>query len=289
MSKIIKEIMEKQVEQNKYFYSIEITPGVGELVNIKSCLKKQPLFASVAWIGDLNLQNENILESPALQLVQQLKDQLPVLLHLSCFHLTEAHLDEIVQVTENFFPLTGDQSGDQIFKDAKSLVEAIKARKQSTELTIATAGYPPSNHSVEAYTRFHTGLDVLKSKVDAGANLIITQAVYEAELYLKFVKECRTIGITAEILPGLYVPNNYVMFKKMERITGAIAPFELAHALERVKDNEVEFQKIANEWVIQLIRNLLCPGNQGLCKGVHFFTMNNLEQINAVVNEIEDL
>jgi hypothetical protein len=39
-------------------------------------------------------------------------------------------------------------------------------------------------------------------QVDAGGEVIITQLFYEVELFLKFVKDCRSVGITVPILPG---------------------------------------------------------------------------------------
>ena len=39
--------------------------------------------------------------------------------------------------------------------------------------------------------------------MDAGAQIIITQLFFEAEAYEKFVRDCREIGITVPILPGI--------------------------------------------------------------------------------------
>ena len=38
--------------------------------------------------------------------------------------------------------------------------------------------------------------------MDAGADLVITQLFYDVERYFQFVKDCRTVGITAPIVPG---------------------------------------------------------------------------------------
>jgi len=55
----------------------------------------------------------------------------------------------------------------------------------------------------------------LKVKVDAGADFIITQLFFDAETFIKFVRDCREIGIECPILPGI-LPiqvNSYVMSK----------------------------------------------------------------------------
>ena len=43
----------------------------------------------------------------------------------------------------------------------------------------------------------------LKEKVDAGADFIITQLFFEAKTFLKFVGDCREIGIDVPIIPGI--------------------------------------------------------------------------------------
>lgn len=40
--------------------------------------------------------------------------------------------------------------------------------------------------------------------MDAGADFVITQLFFRAETFLKFLDDCRTIGITCPILPGIF-------------------------------------------------------------------------------------
>ena len=46
-------------------------------------------------------------------------------------------------------------------------------------------------------------LQHLKEKVDAGADFIITQLFFKAEVFNKFLNDCRAIGITVPIIPGV--------------------------------------------------------------------------------------
>jgi len=46
-------------------------------------------------------------------------------------------------------------------------------------------------------------LKYLKDKVDAGADFIITQLFFKSETFLKYVKDCRKIGINCPIIPGI--------------------------------------------------------------------------------------
>ena len=48
-----------------------------------------------------------------------------------------------------------------------------------------------------------------REKVDAGADFIITQLFFKASTFKKFVDDCRAIGITCPILPGIMPIQSY--------------------------------------------------------------------------------
>ncbi|KAL8489004.1 hypothetical protein ACS0TY_025056 [Phlomoides rotata] len=48
--------------------------------------------------------------------------------------------------------------------------------------------------------------------VDAEAEVIITQLFYDTDIFLKFVNDCRQIGITRPIVLGIMYVNNYKGF-----------------------------------------------------------------------------
>lgn len=56
---------------------------------------------------------------------------------------------------------------------------------------------------------------VLVLQVDAGADVIVTQLFYDTDIFLKFVNDCRQIGITVPIVPGIMPINNYKGFLRM--------------------------------------------------------------------------
>ena len=52
-------------------------------------------------------------------------------------------------------------------------------------------------------------------QVDAGADLIVTQLFYDTDIFLKFVNDCRQIGINCPIVPGIMPISNYKGFLRM--------------------------------------------------------------------------
>ncbi|KAF2325626.1 hypothetical protein GH714_031314 [Hevea brasiliensis] len=62
---------------------------------------------------------------------------------------------------------------------------------------------------------YQKDLEYLKRKVDAGADLIITQLFYDTDIFPELVNDCRQIGINCPIVPGIMPINNYKGFLRM--------------------------------------------------------------------------
>ena len=61
-------------------------------------------------------------------------------------------------------------------------------------------GYPQGHPDCDSY---EDDLIHLKEKVDAGADFVITQLFFETKSFLKYVEDCREIGIDVPIIPGV--------------------------------------------------------------------------------------
>jgi hypothetical protein len=71
------------------------------------------------------------------------------------------------------------------------------------DFEISVAAYP-EKHPEAPSAAFD--LEVLKRKIDAGANRAITQFFYDTDLFLRFRDTCAAQGITAPIVPGITRP-----------------------------------------------------------------------------------
>jgi methylenetetrahydrofolate reductase (NADPH) len=83
-------------------------------------------------------------------------------------------------------------------------------------------------------------LAYLKQKVDAGADMIITQMFFDDEVYLQFVKDCRSVGINVPIQPGIMLVQSYAGFQRMTELCMSRVPLDVVGMFEAVKDNDVE-------------------------------------------------
>ena len=92
----------------------------------------------------------------------------------------------------------GDVSGG----DCDRSIDLVKLIRElhGDYFCIACAGHPEGHPG--SYSR-EDELKHLKEKIDAGADFIITQFFYDADLFLEYVRTCRSVGIDCPILPGI--------------------------------------------------------------------------------------
>jgi len=141
------------------------------------------------------------------------------------------------------------------------------------------SGYPEKHKDCDTYTN---DLKYLKAKVDAGADLIITQLCYDAKTYLKFIKDCRDIGIMIPILPGLMPIRSYGGLKRMCTLCGAAIPKYILDYLEPFKDNDEAVQDYGVKQCVEMCRELIDGG----VKWLHFCTLNMEKSVRLILLEL---
>lgn len=102
-------LIQGRIKSGKRFFGIEISPSPkGPDLDYNCFGDLQPLFTSITWLFDYNINCEPISMSPAMTLTQSVHKCNPALLHLTCYKLSHSKLQEIVEngVT-NFFALRG--------------------------------------------------------------------------------------------------------------------------------------------------------------------------------------
>ncbi|OGS96018.1 MAG: methylenetetrahydrofolate reductase [NAD(P)H] [Gallionellales bacterium RIFCSPLOWO2_02_FULL_57_47] len=130
---------------------------------------------------------------------------------------------------------------------------------------------------VAAYPEFHPQAksareDILnfKRKMAAGADSAITQYFYNADSYFYFVDECRKLGITVPIVPGIMPIVKFAQLARFSDACGAEIPRWMRRILEGFGEDNESVQAFGLDVVAQLCEKLLAGGAPGL----HFYTLN---------------
>jgi len=175
-------------------------------------------------------------------------------------------------------PPHGEEKFTQVeggFSCALDLVKYIR-EKHGDYFGICVSGYPEAHPDQivedpeEMKKKYWEDIEYLKKKVEAGADFIITQLFYDVDLFLKFVVDCKSAGITAPILPGIMPIMNYGGFKRMTSFCKTFVPEHVSDVLETIKDNDAAIKAYGISLGTQMCQRLLDSG----VPGVHMYTLN---------------
>ncbi len=148
----------------------------------------------------------------------------------------------------------------------------------STDFCVGVAGYPEKH--IESPNMAYD-LKYLKSKIDAGAEFIITQMFYDNRKYFDFVETCRREGIEVPIIPGLKPICTIKDINVLPQVFYIDIPDELVKRVMACKTNDDAF-KVGIEWSVRQSEELIKFGVPVL----HYFTIGiseNIRQIAAAI------
>lgn len=223
-----------------------------------------------------------------LQKVRELT-QLPVASHLTCVNSTvkelEAYLTEAKKCgTDYIVALRGDppkgtdkfQAVEGGLNYANELVELIR---QKYDFGIAVAGYPEVHQEAPDA---QTDLDNLKRKVDAGADIVITQLFYDNSDYYRFRDRCDAAGITIPIVPGILPVTNFKQATRIASMCKAAIPEQLAKAMNASDDPGDQFQ-IGVEHARAQTADLMAQK----VPGIHYYVLNKSDAAAALLDGMQ--
>ncbi|XP_020584322.1 probable methylenetetrahydrofolate reductase [Phalaenopsis equestris] len=287
--KVIEKIREAVDGEGKTVFSFEFFPpktdeGVENLFErMDRMVAHNPTFCDITWgaggsTADVTLEIANRMQNMI---------SVETMMHLTCTNMPVEKIDNALDTIknngiQNVLALRGDPPHGQDkfvqveggFSCALDLVKHIRA-KYGDYFGITVAGYPEAHPdmiqengaTLEAYSN---DLAYLKKKVDAGADLIITQLFYDTDVFLKFVNDCRQIGISCPIVPGIMPINNYKGFLRMTGFCKTKIPSDITAALEPIKDNEEAVKAYGIHLGTEMCKKVLSHG----IKTLHLYTLN---------------
>ncbi|XP_063224590.1 methylenetetrahydrofolate reductase (NADPH) isoform X1 [Bacillus rossius redtenbacheri] len=274
--------IQEMISRENRFYSVEFFPP--KHVQFNETFQKRggtwsdacepPLFCAVTWRADAPLP-AHLPGVPALRLGAALAQRGPVLLHLAGAGLAEEDARRVLRhaLTHNITSvllLQGDTGGRPqrgSFPHAVDLVRFVR-REFGQRFSVFVAGHPGGHPEAASY---QDDLRHLRDKVDAGADGIISQVVFEAHKFAAFVRDCRHVGIFVPILPGIMLILSCRLLERASQLCRFSVPTEVADALRPIAGDDSAVQEYGVSLAARLVRDMF---SLGCAPGVHFFTMN---------------
>lgn len=253
------------------FFPPQTQEGASKLADTcKRLAVLKPAFFSVTF-GAGGSTRERTLET-VKQIMADGYDAAP---HLSCIGSTRENIRAILHTYKNMgvnriVALRGDlpsgmaTSGE--FRYANELVSFIRA-ETGEYFHIEVAAYPEFHPQAKSP---RDDLLNFKRKVMAGANSAITQYFYNADGYFRFVEECRKMGVTLPIVPGIMPIMKFSQLARFSDACGAEIPRSIRKILESYGDDNESVKAFGLDVVTEMCERLLAGGAPGL----HFYTLN---------------
>jgi len=208
----------------------------------------------------------------------QEKTDLTVVSHLTCVGSNREDIHAILSKyrehgIENILALRGDlpkgqtewQQPEDGFAYACDLVGYIK--KYFPEMGVGVAGFPEGHP--ETPNRLNE-IEYLKSKVDAGADYIVTQLFFDNRDFYDFRERCEQAHINVPIIAGIMpITTKKGMVRMAELAAGARIPARLLKAVERAGSDEF-IERVGVHWATEQVRDLIDNNT----RGIHLYTLN---------------
>tara|TARA_Y100001968_G_scaffold88762_2_gene79813 strand:- start:443 stop:1312 length:870 start_codon:yes stop_codon:yes gene_type:complete len=228
-------------------------------------------------------------QSKTMDVITAVKEafNVPVASHLTCVgstaddlrrylqNATQQEIDFLVALRGD--PPQGDEKFEAVaggFSYANELVEFIRA--QFPNFGIAVAGYPEVHQEAPSA---EVDLDNLKRKVDAGADIVITQLFYKNTDYFDFCDRCVKAGITIPIVPGVLPVTNLAQIQRITSLCGSSLPQDFVTKLsQREDDTQWQFE-VGVEFAAAQVQDLIASG----APGVHFYVLNKSQATRRVL------
>ncbi|MBR3539545.1 MAG: methylenetetrahydrofolate reductase [Eubacterium sp.] len=230
-----------------------------------------------------------------LDIAKNIKDRyrVPTLVHLTCVSSNkETVKNRIREMHEmglnNILALRGDltpelEKTDRSKWDYRYAVELIRDIKESGyDFCIGAACYPEV-HPESPNQR--EDILHLKEKVDAGAEFMVTQMVFDNNLFFNFLYKIREAGITVPVIPGIMPITNAVQVERALKLSGSFMPQRFKAMVDYFGQDPEAMKQAGIAYATDQIIDLYANG----ITNVHVYSMNKPDVAQAIMDNLSNI
>ena len=206
---------------------------------------------------------------------------LNVAAHLTCVSASKEEVDSVIDDykavgVNHIVALRGDMPDMGLFKPHpggySSSVDLVEAIKKHGCFDISVSAYPEKHPESSS---FEADINLLKAKIDAGADQAITQFAYDTDVHASFRDKITACGINVPLIPGIMPTTNFNGVQRMAEKCGTSIPDWLTSQYIGLEEDLERRQEIAINVVVDQCRGLISEGFDRL----HFYTLNQYKVI----------
>ena len=217
----------------------------------------------------------------------------PTLAHLTCVSSSRDTVREKIKEIhslgiENIMALRGDltpelEATDRSTWDYRYAVELIRDIKESGyDFCIGAACYPEV-HPESANQR--DDIKHLKEKVDAGAEFLVTQMVFDNNLFFNFLYKIREAGIHVPVIPGIMPITNANQVERAIKLSGSFMPQRFKAIVDYFGADPDAMKQAGIAYATDQIIDLYANG----ITNVHVYSMNKPDVAQKIMDNLSDI
>jgi methylenetetrahydrofolate reductase (NADPH) len=211
--------------------------------------------------------------------------------HLTCVNATREQIGDVLAEARargivNILALRGDPpAGETEFSKVEGgfeySCELVAYLRELGGFCVGTAGFPEGH--VACREGKHVDWARLKTKIDCGADFVLTQLFFDNADFLEFRDHVTgKLGVTVPICPGVLPVLSAPQIKRFTALCGARLPATLLSRLEALGDNAAAAADFGIEFATRQCEELIQAGVPGL----HFYTLNRAESTSRILHNL---
>jgi methylenetetrahydrofolate reductase (NADPH) len=279
--------------QGKTFYSFEFFPpktdfGLDNLYSrIDRMASLQPAYIDITWGAGGSTSNKTLEMCKTIQKYFGLE----VMMHLTCTNMQVSSIKKVLIEAEkndlsNILALRGDppegssswEQHEDGFRHGIDLVRYIR-KEFGDHFFLGVGGYPDGH---QEQSDLDADISFLKEKVEAGADIVVTQLFYDIDKFLFFRDKCIKAGIKVPIIPGIMPIHNYARFLKFTQFCQVSVPGSVTAQLEPIKYDDSSVINYGIDQASGMCQKLIENG----VPGIHFYTLNLENSVSAILKSL---
>ena len=273
------------------FFSFEFFPPKDDegsralLATIELLSPLRPAFVSITYGAGGSSRERTVRLAKTIQ-----RDTgVTVMAHVTCVGSTRAELrslfDDLARGgIENVLALRGDPPKGAAAFEAPAggfahASDLIAMLRRNYDFCIGAACYPETHSEAESAA---ADLGFLKTKVDAGADFLISQLFFDNDRFAEFSAAARAIGVDVPVIPGLMPITSASQVARFTSSIGASIPPKLLRELELRREDPKAVEDLGVAYAALQATELLSRG----APGIHFYTLNRSPATRAIVSAL---
>ena len=280
------------LKEDKISLSFEVFPPKKEtsFENVKTATEAiaalGPSFMSVTYGAGGGVSHYT------LDIAKNLKSKfgIPMLAHLTCVSSSKDTVHQRIEEMKaagikNVMALRGDLTPELLANgrencDYHYAVELIRELKASdSDFCIGAACYPEKHPESPNQAE---DIKHLKEKVDAGADFLTTQMVFDNNLFFSFLYKLRDAGVNCPVLPGIMPITNANQVERAIKLSGSFMPQRFKSLVDKFGSDPEAMKQAGIIYASDQIIDLYANG----ITNVHVYSMNKPDVAEGILKNV---